>query len=359
MAAHQLVVAVVGHLREVAGAPLLEQQREEVHLEEHVAQLVQELGVVARVRGVGQLVGLLHGVRDDGPLVLLTVPRAFAPQAPRQGVEAGDRGGDGAGLGHRPSLRRRRARSQLAGWVCGLRRRRRGRRLLLRRVVAVLRHVGVAALRLVLPALAVVLAEGLQRLALVLLRQDLLDRRGGLAQRLLVLRRDLLDLEDVVAELRLDGPDGLALVGLEDRRVERLLLGALGDAGQLAAAVLGLLVDRVLLGDLAPRLAAGQCGLGGVRVGLGLRQDDPQVAALRLGEARLVLVVVLADLGVGDLVLALGDLLRDLLLEQLAALLVEDVGVRQARSASGTAGRPSRCPGSSWRRRASSGRPCR
>jgi hypothetical protein len=106
MAPHQLVVAVVGDLGEVAGAALLEQEREEVHLEEHVAQLVQELGVVARVRGVGQLVGLLHGVGHDGPLVLLAVPRALAPQAPRQGVKAGDGGGD-VGLGHRPSLRRR------------------------------------------------------------------------------------------------------------------------------------------------------------------------------------------------------------------------------------------------------------
>ena len=90
---------MVGDLREVAGAALLEQQREEVHLEEHVAQLVEQLGVVAGVGGVGELVGLLDGVRDDRALVLLAVPRALAAQAARQRVEAGDRGGD-VGLGH-------------------------------------------------------------------------------------------------------------------------------------------------------------------------------------------------------------------------------------------------------------------
>ena len=115
MAAHQLVVAVVGDLREVAGAALLEQQRQEVHLEEHVAELVQQLGVVARVGRVGELVGLLHGVRHDRPLVLLAIPGALAPQPARQGVETGDGGGD-VGLGHRPSLRRR-LRASCAGCV--------------------------------------------------------------------------------------------------------------------------------------------------------------------------------------------------------------------------------------------------
>ena len=44
-------------------AALLEQQRQEVDLEEHVAELVEQLGVVARVGGVGQLVRLLDRVR--------------------------------------------------------------------------------------------------------------------------------------------------------------------------------------------------------------------------------------------------------------------------------------------------------
>ena len=82
------------------GAALLEQQREEVDLEEHVAELVAQLGVVAGVGGVGQLVGLLDGVGHDRALVLLAVPRALAPQAAGELVQAGDGGGDG-GLWHR------------------------------------------------------------------------------------------------------------------------------------------------------------------------------------------------------------------------------------------------------------------
>ena len=56
--------------------------------------------------------------------------------------------------------------------------------------------------------------------------------------------------------------------------------------------------------------------LGRVRLGLRLGQDDPQVAPLGLGEALLVLVVVRRDLGLGDLALALGDLVADLVREQ-------------------------------------------
>ena len=72
---------------EVAVAALLEQQREEVDLEQHVAELVEQLGVVARVRGVGQLVGLLDRVRDDAALVLLAVPGAVAAQPPGDRIE--------------------------------------------------------------------------------------------------------------------------------------------------------------------------------------------------------------------------------------------------------------------------------
>jgi len=87
VAADQLLAAAVGHRDQVAGAPLLGQQRQEVDLEQDVAQLVDQLGVVAGVRGVGQLVGLLDGVGDDRALVLLAVPRAVAAQAPRDLVE--------------------------------------------------------------------------------------------------------------------------------------------------------------------------------------------------------------------------------------------------------------------------------
>ena len=78
-------------LREVAGPALLEQQRQEVDLEQDVAELVEQLGVVAALRGVGQLVGLLDRVRDDRALVLLAVPRALDAQPARDRVESRER----------------------------------------------------------------------------------------------------------------------------------------------------------------------------------------------------------------------------------------------------------------------------
>src|SRR6202042_1428987 len=68
---------------------------------EDVAELVQELAVVAAVRGVGQLVGLLDRVRDDRPLVLLAVPRALDPQAPGDLIEAQQRRLDVLAVGAR------------------------------------------------------------------------------------------------------------------------------------------------------------------------------------------------------------------------------------------------------------------
>ena len=191
-----------------------------------------------------------------------------------------------------------------------------GRRRRLRRVLAVLRREVVAAVGLVLPLLAEVLDERVQRLLLVLRREQLLDRRRRLLERLLRGLVDLVDLEDVVAELGLDRTLELALLGLEDRVVERLLLLALGDRRQLAALRLGGVVDRVLLGDLRERLAGLERRLGLLGLRLRLGQDDAQVAPLGLGELGLVLVVVVLDLLVGDLVLALGDLVADLVREQ-------------------------------------------
>ena len=75
--ADQLLAHVLGDLGQRAAAALLEQQREEVDLEEDVAELVEQLGVVAGVGRRGELVGLLDGVRDDRALVLLAVPRAL------------------------------------------------------------------------------------------------------------------------------------------------------------------------------------------------------------------------------------------------------------------------------------------
>jgi hypothetical protein len=79
MPADQLLGDPLGDRAQVAGAALLEQQREEDDLEEDVAELVEQLGVVAAGGGVGELVGLLDGVRDDRALVLLAVPGAFPP----------------------------------------------------------------------------------------------------------------------------------------------------------------------------------------------------------------------------------------------------------------------------------------
>jgi hypothetical protein len=81
VASHELLVDQPRRLLEVAASALLQQEREEVDLEEQVAELVEQLLVVARERGVGDLVGLLDRVRDDRPLVLLAIPRAVAAQA--------------------------------------------------------------------------------------------------------------------------------------------------------------------------------------------------------------------------------------------------------------------------------------
>ena len=107
VAADELLGDVLGHLAEVPGAALLEQQRQEVDLKEHIAQLVEHLGVVALVGGVGQLVGLLERVGDDRALVLLAVPGALTPQpagdlvkrrqGPRRVLWGGHRSGCGGG----------------------------------------------------------------------------------------------------------------------------------------------------------------------------------------------------------------------------------------------------------------------
>src|SRR3954447_7440330 len=232
-------------------------------------------------------------------------------------------------LGRRARRRRRRL---LLGGRLLLSGRGRGGRLGLRAVLAVGGREALAAGRLGLPALAVVLAELIERLALVVAREDLLDRRLGLRERLLLGGRDLRDLEDVPAELRLDRADELALVGVEDRVVERLLLLALRHAREQAALRLRGLVDRVLLRDGLPRLAGVERALGLRGLRLRLRQHDAQVTPLGRRELRLVLVVVVGDLGVADLALRLRHLLRELLLQQLVALLVEDVGLREARA---------------------------
>ena len=205
------------------------------------------------------------------------------------------------------------------------------RRLRLRRVLALVHDEALATVRLRLPLLAQLGVELVVGGLLVARLQLLADRRGRLLQRLLLGRRDLLDLEDVVAELDLDRAAELALVGREQRRVEVLLLRALGDAQQLAALALGGVVDRVALGDGRPALIALERLQRGVGVGLGLRQHEADVARLGLREARLVLLVERRDGLVGHLVGALDGLLAQLRVDGVEGDLEARVGDRHAR----------------------------
>ena len=79
MPAHELLVCAAGNGLEILASPLGQQQRQEIDLEQEVAELVGELGVVATDRRVGDLVGLLDRMRDDRALGLLTIPGAVAP----------------------------------------------------------------------------------------------------------------------------------------------------------------------------------------------------------------------------------------------------------------------------------------
>src|SRR4051812_5569131 len=330
VAADQLVDHPIRDRGQAARAALLEQQRQEVDLKENVAELVDQLVVVALDGGVGQLVRLLNRVRHDRALVLLAVPWAFHPQPAGYLIQTGETGSravvhrlaaGGAGAG---GLRRRRLRLRRAA---GGRRR---VRLLLRRVRAVRDQVVLGALRLVAVVLAELRDEGVERLLLVLRLEQVPDRLLGLRERLLRGWSLLRDLEDVVAELRLDGTGRDLLLCREDRVVEGLLLLPLGDARKLAALSLGGLVDRVLLRDRSPALAACERLLGGRGLGLGLRQHDEQVTALGLREALLVLVVVGRDLSVADLVLALDHLGPDVVGDDVQLHPEEQVSFRHA-----------------------------
>ena len=91
VAADQFGGAGLGDCRQITLAALLEQQREEEHLEEDIAELVDHrLRVVAR-GGIGQLVGLLDRVRDDRAGVLFAVPGALPAQPPGHLIEVLER----------------------------------------------------------------------------------------------------------------------------------------------------------------------------------------------------------------------------------------------------------------------------
>ena len=95
VAADEFLVDLAGDLLEIPRAALLEQQREEVDLEEEVAELVEQLLVVPCERRVGDLVGLLDGVRHDRARGLLPVPRTLATQPLGQLLEVDERLGEG------------------------------------------------------------------------------------------------------------------------------------------------------------------------------------------------------------------------------------------------------------------------
>ena len=80
MAAHELVVDAARNRLEIACSALGEQQREEERLVQQVTELVDELRVVIRHRGIRDLVRLLHGVGNDRARRLVGVPRALAAQ---------------------------------------------------------------------------------------------------------------------------------------------------------------------------------------------------------------------------------------------------------------------------------------
>ncbi len=91
VAADQLRRAGLGDGRQIALAALLEQQREEENLKEDIAQLIDHRLRVVAGGGVGELVGLLDGVRHDRASVLLAVPGAFPAQSPGHLIEVLER----------------------------------------------------------------------------------------------------------------------------------------------------------------------------------------------------------------------------------------------------------------------------
>jgi hypothetical protein len=85
--ANELLVDAPRDGLERSGSTFLQQEREEVRLEQQVAELVLELRVVGGKGGVGDLVGLLDRVRNDRLRRLLAIPGAVAAQALGQALE--------------------------------------------------------------------------------------------------------------------------------------------------------------------------------------------------------------------------------------------------------------------------------
>ena len=94
MAPYELRLDLPRGRGQVSLARLLEQERQEEHLEQEIAQLVEQLHGLPCQRGVGHLVGLLDGVGHDRARGLRPVPRALAAQALGQSLEIEKRGSE-------------------------------------------------------------------------------------------------------------------------------------------------------------------------------------------------------------------------------------------------------------------------
>jgi hypothetical protein len=98
MPPNELLVHAPRDVLEVPMALLRQEQGEKVDLEEEIAELVEQLAVVAGLGGVGDLVRLLDGVRDDRTCGLLAVPRALPAKPLGQRLELEQRLAQRGGL---------------------------------------------------------------------------------------------------------------------------------------------------------------------------------------------------------------------------------------------------------------------
>src|SRR4029078_821651 len=100
MAAHDLLVNRPCDRHQVAGAALLDEQREEERLEQEGAKLVDQLGVIGGESGIRDLISLLDRVRHDRLGGLRPVPRAVPAEAFRQLLEVDESAGELVAVGH-------------------------------------------------------------------------------------------------------------------------------------------------------------------------------------------------------------------------------------------------------------------
>ena len=87
VAPNELRVHVAGDGLEVPLPTLLEQERQEIDLEEEVAELPVQCFPVIDEGGVRDLVGLLDGVRNDRAFRLLAIPGTLPAQLPSELLE--------------------------------------------------------------------------------------------------------------------------------------------------------------------------------------------------------------------------------------------------------------------------------